>query len=56
MLDIYTKKNRTYLWLFVSQLHVVYAQWTNVWLFTTVVWLLNCCVVIELTEKVALNP
>ena len=27
------KKNRTYLWLFVPQLHVVYAQWTNVWLF-----------------------
>ena len=35
MLHIYIKKNRTYsyLWLFVPQLHVVYAQWTNVWLF-----------------------
>ena len=33
MLHIYIKKNRTYLWLFVPQLHVDYAQWTNVWLF-----------------------
>ena len=34
MLHIYVKKkNRTYLWLFVPQLHVVYAQWTNVLLF-----------------------
>ena len=26
-------KNRTYLWLFIPLLPVVYAQWTNVWLF-----------------------
>ena len=51
-----------YLWLFFPQLHVVYAQWTNVWSlnyytgvvielvcgYWTAVWLLNWSVVIEL--------
>ena len=44
------------MWLFFPQLHVVYAQWTNVWSlnywcgYWSVVYLLNCCVVIELTK------
>ena len=44
------------MWLFFPQLHVVYAQWTNVWSlnywcgYWSVVSLLNCCVVIELTK------
>ena len=47
MLHIHIKKHLTYLWLFFPQLHVVYAQWTNVWSFNyrcgywTLVWLLN---------------
>ena len=47
MLHIHIKKHLTYLWLFFTQLHVVYAQWTNVWSFNyrcgywTLVWLLN---------------
>ena len=38
------------------QLHVVYAQWTDVWSlnywcgYWSVMYLLNCCVVIELTK------
>ena len=48
MLHIYIEKNRTYLRLFVLQLHVVYLNELMCGYLTTVVWLLNCCVVIEL--------
>ena len=36
------------MWLFVPQLHVVYLNELMCGYLTTVVWLLNCCVVIEL--------
>jgi len=42
---------------FLPHLHVVYAQWTTVWSlnylcgYWSVVYLLNCCVVIELTKR-----
>ena len=45
------------MWLFFPQLHVVYAQSTNVWSlnylcgYWSVVYLLNCCVVTELTKR-----
>ena len=57
MLRILIKKWLTYLRLFFPQLHIVYAQWTNVWSlnywcgYWSVVYLLNCCVVIELTKR-----
>ena len=56
MLHIYIEKNRTYLRLFVLQLHVVYLNELMCGYLTTVVWLLHCCVVIELTKKLTLNP
>ena len=45
------------MWLFFPQLHVVCAQWTDVsslnycYGYWSVVYLLNCCVVIELTKR-----
>ena len=56
-------KNHNVFVAIFPQLHVVYAQWTDVWSlnywcgYWSIMYLLNCCVVIELTKtKTVLNP